>query len=95
MKSTLTVNNKLTPSLKRIQQQLAKVPAEAYKFWESHTPVRSGNARRSTRLQGDTIKANYPYATRLDEGWSKQSPQGMSKPTDKFVAALIKRIMRK
>jgi hypothetical protein len=95
MKTTYTVKNTLTPSIKRIQKQLSQVPDQAFKFWESRTPIRSGNARRSTSLQGDTIKANYPYATRLDEGWSKQAPQGMSKPTDKFVAALIKRIMRK
>ena len=95
MKSTLIVTDKLTPSLKRIQQKLAKVPAEAYKYWETQTPVQSGNARRSTRLQGETIKANYPYATRLNEGWSKQAPKGMSEPTSKFVTALIKRIMRK
>jgi len=95
MKSTLIVTDKLTPSLKRIQQQLATVPAEAYKYWESKTPVQSGRARRSTRLKDDTIVAAYPYATRLNEGYSKQAPQGMSEPTDKFVAALTKRIMRK
>ena len=95
MKSTLTVKNNLTPSLNKIQRELKKVPAEAYKYWESQTPVRSGNARRSTSLQGDTINAKYPYAARLNEGYSKQAPQGMSEPTDRFVAALIKRIMRK
>jgi hypothetical protein len=95
MKSTLTVKNNLTPSLKRIQKELSQVPGKAYKYWESQTPIRSGNARRSTSLQGDTIKATYPYATRLNEGSSKQAPQGMSEPTDRFVAALIKRIMRK
>jgi hypothetical protein len=95
MKSTLIVNNKLTPSLKRIQQQLGKVPDQAFRFWEKQTPVQSGRARRSTKLQGDTIQAKYPYATRLNEGYSKQAPQGMSEPTDKFVAALTKRIMRK
>jgi hypothetical protein len=95
MKSTLIVKNNLTPSLQRIQKELSQVPAKAYKYWESETPVRSGNARRSTRLQGETIKAKYPYATRLNEGYSKQAPQGMSEPTDRFITALVKRIMRK
>ena len=87
MKSTLKVNDKLTPSLRRIQQQLATVPEQAFKFWETQTPVQSGNARRSTRLQGETIKASYPYATRLNEGYRQQAPNGMSEPTDKFIAA--------
>lgn len=95
MKSTLTVKNNLTPSLQKIKQQLTTVPEQAYKYWESQTPIRSGNARRNTSLQGETIKAKYPYATKLNEGYSKQSPNGMSEPTNKFVAALIKRIMRK
>jgi hypothetical protein len=95
MKSTLTVKNNLTPSLIKIKKELATVPDQAYKYWESQTPVRSGNARRSTSLQGQTIKAKYPYAAKLNEGYSKQAPKGMSDPTSKFVTALIKRIMRK
>lgn len=95
MKSTLSVNDKLTPSLLKIKKDLTTVPNQAYNYWESQTPVRSGNARRSTVLQGKTIKAKYPYAQRLDEGYSKQAPKGMSEPTTKFVTALLKKIMRK
>jgi hypothetical protein len=95
MKSTLIVKNNLTPSLTKIQKELKKVPEQAYKYWESETPVRSGNARRSTSLQGKTIRANYPYAAKLNEGYSKQAPKGMSEPTSKFVTALLKKIMRK
>lgn len=50
------------------------------------TPVRSGNARRNTKLKNDTtILANYAYAGRLDEGWSKQAPGGMTDPTIDFI----------
>ena len=42
---------------------------------------RPGNARRSTELRNNNIEANYPYAQRLEEGWSKQAPKGMTDPT--------------
>jgi hypothetical protein len=75
---------------KRIQKlqtdlQSKKLAAAAYKFFRDSTPIRSGNARRNTHLTQDTIQADYPYATRLDNGYSPQAPAGMSKPTDQFM----------
>jgi hypothetical protein len=84
MSVTLKVNT-ITSSLKRVQKKLLQVPKEAYQEFVDETPIRSGNARRKTRLQGKTINANYPYAKRLDEGYSKQSPDGMTKPTEAFI----------
>jgi hypothetical protein len=62
---------------------------EAYKFFRSKTPIKTGNARRNTHLTGATIQGDYPYATRLDKGYSSQAPEGMSKPTDEFVRNYI------
>ena len=60
---------------------------DAYDHFVSITPVRSGNARRNTNLQGrSTITADYPYAERLDTGWSRQAPEGMTAPTEEFIA---------
>lgn len=67
-------------------QQLAK---EAYRFFRETTPVKTGNARRNTHLTGDSIQGDYPYATRLDNGYSKQAPNGMSRPTQQFVQDYI------
>lgn len=68
----------------------------AYDSFKNNTPVgdpnrwkskraprgyRPGNARRSTVLKSNTIEANYPYAQRLEEGWSSQAPNGMTEPT--------------
>jgi len=83
---------RVTSNINKIQRKLDKVPDEAYKVFVSNTPVRSGNARRKTKLQKDSIKANYPYAKRLDEGYSKQSPKGMVEPTLKFIRERIKQI---
>ena len=71
-------------------EKVAKtLPKEAYDYFIDSTPVRSGNARRSTRLRGNTIDADYNYAERLDDGYSRQAPKGMSGPTEKFLQKRI------
>lgn len=67
---------------------LAKV---GYDFFVQTTPIRSGNARDRTNLKNNVITANYPYAQRLDEGYSRQAPKGMTEPTLKHVQQYIKR----
>ena len=84
----------MSSSLKRIQKKLSNVPKEAYKEFVSDTPIRSGNARRKTKLKGKTIVADYPYAKRLDEGYSKQSPDGMTKPTEAFIQKRVAQILK-
>lgn len=102
MSVTLTVNS-MTSSLKRIQRKLDKLPQEAYQEFKKITPVKTGNAKRNTRLRGNTIEANYPYAEVLDKGrhmtgrgmrGSEQAPQGMSKPTEEFIQKRITQIIK-
>lgn len=78
--------------LKEVPDQVAE---DAYKFFVAHTPIRTGNARRRTDLRGTTITADYPYAQRLDQGYSKQQPQGMTKPTEKEIERLLKKELGK
>jgi hypothetical protein len=103
MSVQLTVNN-ITSSINRIQRQLDKLPTEAYDKFKSVTPIRTGNARSKTKLSGDTINADYPYAKVLDKGrhmttrglrGSEQAPQGMTKPTTEFIKRRLKQIMKK
>jgi len=89
------VKNRISPSAGRISAKVKTLPKEAYDYWRSITPIRSGNARRRTRLQGTKIKANYNYAVPLDNGHSSQAPQGMSKPTERFIKQRLRKIMRK
>jgi hypothetical protein len=63
----------------------------AYREFKKTTPIDTGNARRSTDLQGNVIDADYPYATRLNNGWSKQAPNGMTEPTIKYIRRQVKR----
>lgn len=67
--------------------------AKAYTFFKNITPYDTRNAQRNTVLNGDEIQANYPYAQRLDNGWSKQNGgKGMTKPTEKFIRGEIKKL---
>ena len=84
----------MSSSLKRIQKKLNNVPKEAYQEFVKDTPIRSGNARRKTKLKGQTIVADYAYAKRLDEGYSKQSPEGMTKPTEDFIQKRMAQILK-
>lgn len=85
----------ITPSLDRIQRDIQALPQGAYKTWLENTPRRTGNARSRTRLQGNTIRAAYQYAVPLDQGSSRQAPQGMNLPTLKWLRDQLRRIIRK
>jgi hypothetical protein len=91
----IVLKDKMTRDLDRIKKDLDQLPERAYTFWVAHTPIDTGRARKSTSLKGDTIEARYPYAKRLDDGWSNQAPDGMSKPTEAFVKKQLNSIMRK
>lgn len=71
------------------------VMAQAFKFYKKETPKKSGNARNKTKLSGTKIRSGYPYAGRLDEGWSKQSPEGMTEPTIEFIEKEVDKQVRK
>jgi len=78
-----------------LMKQLELIPAESVKqagtYFKNITPVRTGNARNKTKTKTkeSRIEANYAYAGRLDEGWSKQAPKGMSDPTVKYLSDII------
>lgn len=87
--------NLMTPALKRIQGKLQQLPQETYKEFVSTTPIDTGNARNKTTLQNNkTIRARYPYATRLDKGWSRQAPRGMTRPVKEWMRQRIRQILR-
>lgn len=84
----------ITGDIDNIKKQLNNVPKEALTEYQKLTPKKTGNARRKTTLQGNAIKANYPYAQRLDEGYSKQAPKGMTKPWEKWLQKRLDKIMK-
>jgi len=77
-------------------EKVAKtLPKEALDYFVDSTPIRTGNARRSTKLRGNTIDADYNYAERLDEGYSSLKPDGMTGPTEKFLQKRINDLIGK
>ena len=96
MEIKIDIKDGITSDLKRIQKELDALPKEALQKYVSLTPIDKGNARRKTRLKNkDTIEANYPYAKRLDEGYSKQAPDGMTKPWEDWLNNKVDKIMGK
>jgi hypothetical protein len=93
--SITKLSDNITPSLGKIKNGLPLVQKQAFNKFVSLTPKKSGNARQRTKLVGDSIFANYPYATRLDNGYSSQAPQGMTKQTIEYFKQLLKRLIRK
>ena len=91
----VTFNNVSSKELTKLQKGLKKIPQDAYQFFVAQTPIRTGNARRNTSLSKDTIVADYPYAQRLDDGYSRQAPTGMVKPTEAFVKRQVKKLTGK
>ena len=76
----------------------------AYQTFYATTPKRSGNAKNHTRLVGNTIRADYPYAGVLDAGrgfrdgqmrGSTQAPKGMTQPTLATIRAEVKKFIKK
>jgi hypothetical protein len=61
------------------------------------TPIDTGRARRSTTLKNNSsvIHADYPYAERLDQNWSRQTRgRGIVAPFIRWWRAAVARIGR-
>lgn len=96
-------SNSISNMLKEVKRELKKVPKEAYNVFLATTPIKSGNAKRNTKLRNDVIQADYPYAEVLDKGrhmttrglrGSEQAPEGMTKPTEQYIHDRVNRIFK-
>ena len=92
------INRRLTQLSKALDP--AKLASAAFTKFKSVTPVKTGNARSNTSLHNDEIRASYNYAGVLDRGrhmtssgarGSLQAPEGMTKPTERFVQDYIRK----
>jgi hypothetical protein len=89
---TSNLDRKISKQLKAIQN----LPQESLDEFRRLTPIDTGNARRSTRLENkNTIHADYPYAERLDNNWSRQTRgKGIVEPFTRWLERRIKQIAR-
>lgn len=69
---------------RKIQKTIRTIALDLYIGVKVKTPVDTGKAKRAWKLkktsQGYSVSNNKPYIERLDEGYSKQAPNGMTKP---------------
>ena len=83
----------------KLIDDLEGVPTDLIKsagaYYKSITPIDSGNARRKTSVKGKSIHADYAYADRLDNGYSRQAPRGMSEPTIDYIDREMERLLRR
>ena len=86
---------KCVDRMKYLEQYITaqKMTDVAYPEFYKKTPVKTGNARNHTTRTKDEIDAAYPYAKRLDEGWSKQSPKGMVQPAIEAVRDYVRKTL--
>lgn len=82
---------------KRREQQLntflRNLPKGMAEEFKKSTPIRTGNARSKTSLRQNEIQANYAYSVRLEkDGWSRQAPEGMSKPTIEYARGELRKL---
>jgi hypothetical protein len=91
------VTNNIEPHLNRQLRRLGGVAKSGADFFIKTTPIKTGNARRNTRFTarstGGTITGDYPYVNRLNEGYSRQAPEGMTNPTIARIRALVRKIL--
>lgn len=99
-KTSLKINRM---DMVKLQKQIDKAvdvsTEDTYDFFKKKTPVKGGNARRNTKYKETNTKASiigdYPYSGRLDAGYSKQAPRGMTKPSLKELEKIITKQFRK
>ena len=84
--------DRLGPRTREITRFLEELPRNMHQEFVRVTPIRTGNAKRSTDLKQNEIQGNYDYANRLNNGWSRQADQGMTNPTIEYVRAEIRKL---
>ena len=94
----VTINDReVREMFKELEDMPQYVMEKTYPYLKDRTPVKSGNARSKTRLEKDksVIGSRYPYADRLNTGWSQQAPGGFTEPAIKEMDNLITDKIRK
>lgn len=84
-------SSKISSRVNNLEKKINDLKKDAADHFQSTTPIRTGNARSKTKLDNNRIEANYHYATKLNEGYSKQAPKGMTEPTIEFIKDQVRK----
>jgi len=82
-----------------VDQMVRSISQDLFDTVKQKTPVRSGRAKKSWRLRKERkysyeVSNRVPYIDRLDEGYSKQAPRGMTRPATREVLNRARRRFR-
>lgn len=91
IKITVVNPNKLMQDLKsRSKTLIEKISTDVLATVKKYTPIKLGTARQGWRIarssKGNSIVNRVPYIGRLEEGLSRQAPNGMIEPTIKEIS---------
>lgn len=91
----------MTDLSKELDQMVRSVSLQIFNQVKDLTPmakVNGGRAKRGWKVSGSNksynISNKVPYIGRLDEGYSKQAPEGMTRPALREVLQRQRRIKR-
>ncbi len=88
----LVGRSKITARLNEIEKKVDKLVEQAGEHFVKTTPIRTGNARNSTKVGNQQIHADYEYAVRLNEGYSSQAPRGMTPSTVEEIQKIVRKL---
>ncbi len=99
MKISITISPQADGVISGLKRDLAKqvrsISNDLFTSLKRFTPVRSGRARAGWKKRDGrmkfTIRNRVPYIGRLDDGYSNQSPKGITRPAIREVANKYRR----
>lgn len=88
----LVGRSKIKTRLERLERDVGKIKDFAADEFRKITPIRTGNARSKTNRINAGVEAAYPYANALNDGFSRQAPQGMTAPTVDKISDYVRKM---
>jgi F0F1-type ATP synthase gamma subunit len=88
----LVGKSKIQARLNEIDRKVNRIKDHAHEEFRKITPIRTGNARSKTNRINRGVEAAYPYANKLNDGFSRQAPTGMTDPTVEAIREFVRKI---
>ena len=84
--------SKIKARLQEVDRKVNRIKDFAHEEFRKITPIRTGNARSKTNRINRGVEAAYPYANKLNDGFSRQAPKGMTDPTVEKIQQFVRKI---
>ena len=84
--------SKIKARMEEVERKVGRIKDFAADEFRKITPIRTGNARSKTNRINVGVEAAYPYANALNDGFSRQAPQGMTQPTVEKISDYVRKM---